>query len=135
MSLPENVITTCTLGGGVQATISDLTSHYFGGYFHVRIQVRADVPVSSDAFASAADNTDAVRRMGPAVCFSRILEKMAVPEGEIEAVRQHLLTSFDTTMLPYLQRDDFSDNFIRSEYRKALKSRVAIQQRKSECVT
>lgn len=129
MPHPENVIKTCTLGGGIQATISDLSSHYFGGYFHVRILVRADVPVFSDAFAVAAEYTDAVRRLGPVVCFSRLLEKMAVPEGDIETVRQHLLTSFDTTMLPYLLRDDFSDKFIRNEYRKALKSRVAVQHR------
>jgi hypothetical protein len=112
------------LGGGVQATVRDLTRHYFGGYFHVRILVGADVPVTAGAFSDASEYQDAVRRLGSFVCFSRTLEKMAVPDSEIDVVRQHLLTSFDTHMLPYLLRADFADNFVLSEYRKALKSRA-----------
>jgi hypothetical protein len=118
----ENIIKTCALGGGLLATVSDLTRHYFGGYYHVRIQVSADVPVTAHAFAEEPEYRDAVSCLGASVCFSRTLEKMAVPDSEIDAVRQQLLTSFDTTMLPYLMRNDFADSFVRSEYRKALKS-------------
>ena len=120
----EKIIKTCTLGGGVQATVRDHTRHYFGGYYHVRIQVSADVPVSADAFADSSEYQDAVQRLGTFVSFSRTLEKMAVPDSEIDVVRQHLLTSFDTHMLPYLLRADFADSFVLSEYRKALKSRA-----------
>ena len=121
----ENVIKTCTLGSGVQATLSDLTSHYFGGYYHVRIQVSAAIPICADAFADTSEYQDAVKRLGHFVSFSRTLEKMAVPDSEIEVVRQHLLESFDTNVLPYLLREDFADSFVQSEYRKALKSRPA----------
>jgi hypothetical protein len=113
------------LGGGVQATVRDLTRHYFGGYFHVRILVGADVPVTAGAFSDAAEYQDAVRRLGSFVCFSRTLEKMAVPDSEVETVRQHLLSSFDSNVLPYLLRDDFAGSFVVSEYRKALKSSLA----------
>lgn len=119
----ENVIKTCRLGGGILATVNDRTSHYFGGYYHVRILVRADVPVSAAAFDVELDYHDAVRRLGPSVSFSRTLEKMAVPGSELDYVRQQLLASFDATMLPYLTRDDFAASFVRSEYRKALKTR------------
>jgi hypothetical protein len=122
----ENVIKTCTLGGGIQAEISDHTRHYFGGYYHVRIQVSADVPVSAGAFADAAEHQDAVQRLGTFVSFSRTLEKMAVPDCEIDAVRQHLLASFETNLLPYLLRADFAGSFVQSEYRNALKSRPAL---------
>jgi hypothetical protein len=122
----ENIIKTCELGSGIQATISDQTCHYFGGYYHVRIQISADVAVSADAFADASEYQDAVKRLGPIVRFNRTLEKMAVPDSEIDVVRQHLLTSFDTHMLPYLLRADFADSFVLSEYRKALKSRAAL---------
>jgi hypothetical protein len=118
----ENIIKTCRLGGGPQATVSDLTIHYFGGYYLVRILVRADVPVTAAAFDGTPDYQDAVKRLGTSVSFSRTLEKMAVPDSEMNSVRQQLLSSFDTTMLPYLMRDDFADSFVRSEYRKALKS-------------
>lgn len=127
MSHTENIIKICTLAGGIQATVSDHTRHYFGGYYHVRILVSADVPVSAGAFGDASEFQDAVKRLGNLVCFRRTLEKMAVPDGEIDLVRQHLLASFDTNVLPYLLRDGFADSFVRSEYRKVLKSRAACQ--------
>ena len=120
---------TFTLGGGIQATLSDHTRHYFGGYYHVRLQVSADIPVSAGAFADASEYQDAVKRLGSLVTFSRTLEKMAVPDSQIDAVRQQLLASFDTNVLPYLVREDFADSFVQSEYRKTLKSRVVSFQR------
>jgi hypothetical protein len=122
----DKIIRTCVLGGGVQATVSDQTSHYFGGYYHVRILVSAVVPLSAGTFADAQEYQDAVRRLGDVVTFSRTLEKMAVPDSEIDAVRQQLLAAFETNVLPYLARDDFAASFVRSEYRKALKTRVAV---------
>jgi hypothetical protein len=121
----EKIIKTCTLGGGITATVSDLTSHYFGGYYHVRIRIRAEVPVAEAAFSDQPEYRDALRRLGSCAGFSRTLEKMAVAEGEIELVRQQLLASFDMNMLPYLQRDNFCNSFVQSEYRKILKSRPA----------
>jgi hypothetical protein len=122
----EKIIKTCILGGGVPATVRDQTRHYYGGYYHVRILVSADVPVLAGAFADESEYQDAVQRLGAFVRFSRTLEKMAVPDSEIEVVRQHLLASFDTNELPYLMRADFAGSFVHSEYRKALKSRPAI---------
>lgn len=116
------VIRLCALGGGVIATVKDSTSHYFGGYYHVRILISADVPVTAASFEAAADYENAVVRLGHSVPFSRILEKMAVPDAEIEVVRQQLLAAFDANVLPYLLRDDFVTSFVRSEYQKKLKS-------------
>lgn len=118
----ENVIKICTLGSGITATVKDLTRHYYGGYYHVRIQISADVPVTAAAFAAAAEYDNAVVRLGQSVPFSRTLEKMAVPDTEIEDVRRQLLAAFDTNVLPYLQRDDFAPSFVRSEYQKKQKS-------------
>ena len=118
----EDIIKTCVLGGGVTATVTDITRHYFGGYYHVRVQISADVPVTAVSFVAACEYEDAVVRLGHSVPFSRILEKMAVPEVEIESVRQQLLAAFDANVLPYLLRDDFASGFVRSEYQKKLKS-------------
>lgn len=123
----ENILRTCALGGGVRAALCDHTRHYFGGYYHVRILVSADIPVSSCAFADASQLQDAVRRLGTSVSFSRTLEKMAVPESEIDSVRRQLLAAFDANLLPYLMRDDFAASFVQAEYRKALKSGGAVQ--------
>jgi hypothetical protein len=118
----EKVIKVCQLGDDVTATVTDITSHYFGGYYHVRIQVRANVPVTAALFETAADYDDAVVRLGSSIVFNRILEKMAVPDVEIDAVRQHLLAAFEENVLPYLIRDDFASGFVRSEYHKKIKS-------------
>lgn len=118
----EDVLKICILGSGVTATVTDITRHYFGGYYHVRIQVSADVPVTAASFDAAGDYENAVVRLGHSVTFSRILEKMAVPEVEIVPVRQQLLAAFDANVLPYLLRDDFAPGFVRSEYRKKIKS-------------
>lgn len=118
----DELIKVCVIGGSVNATVSDQTRHYFGGYYHVRILVSAEVPVTADLFDVAADFEDAAVRLGQTVTFSRTLEKMAVPENEIDTVRQQLLDAFDANVLPYLLRDDFMPGFVRGEYRKKLKA-------------
>ena len=121
MSDPENIIKTCTLAGGVTAEVADATSHYFGGYYHVKIRICADVPVTPASFDTDGDFRDALCRLGSTVRFSRDLEKMAVPVGEIADIRRQLLEAFDTNVLSYLSRNDFAVSFVRSEYRRILK--------------
>lgn len=123
----DNVIKICVIGSGATATITDSTRHYFGGYYHVRIYVHAPIPLCEEAFSDHAEYLDAVSRLGAEAEFSRTLEKMAVPEAEIDTVREQLLASFDANVLPYLQRNDFAPNFVRSEYRKKLKSSPRFQ--------
>ena len=118
----EKVIKEYDLGGGITAKLRDATRHYFGGYFHVRIEVNANVPLSASSFADADEYQSARRLLGEQVCFHRVLEKMAVPEAGIKAVRQGLLEAFDANVLPYLSRSDFPERFMRSEYARCLKS-------------
>jgi hypothetical protein len=119
-----NIVARYTISEDIEALLTDITSHYFGGYYHVRIQVVADVPVLSSAFANVTEYEDAVSRLGKSVQFSRILEKMAVPENQIEQVRTELTGSFDANVLPYLMREGFADSFVRSKYCKALAART-----------
>jgi hypothetical protein len=118
----DEVLKVCNLGHGVVAAVRDITRHYFGGYFHVRIQISAEIPVSSDYFDAGSEYEDAVVRLGSVVTFNRTLEKMAVPETDLDVVRQQLVAAFDANVLPYLQRDDFAPSFVRSEYQKKLKA-------------
>jgi hypothetical protein len=127
----EITIKICLLGGGIQAKVTDRTSHYFGGYYHVRIQVTAEIPVSETAFSDSAEYQDAVKRFGTFVSFSRTLEKMAVPKTEIETVRRHLMESFDKNVLPYLLRDGFADSFVLKEYHKTLNATVSFYRQTS----
>jgi len=88
----------------------------------VRIEVSADIPLTAELFESGSQYEDAVARLGSVVTFSRILEKMAVPESEIESVRRDLVSAFDANVLPYLLRDSFIPGFVRSECHKKRKS-------------
>jgi hypothetical protein len=124
----DSVIKVYRLNGGLLATVSDATRHYFGGYYHVRIEISADIPVSVSAFAGPDEHRQAVSLLGNSVHMFRSLEKMAVPAEEIDAVHRHLLESFEATVLPYLQREDFAASYVQSEYRAAQKkSRTTFQ--------
>jgi hypothetical protein len=118
----ERIIREYDLGGGITATLRDETRHYFGGYYHVRIEVGADILLSASPFSSLEEYQAARRLLGERIRFRRVLEKMAVPEADIAAVRQGLLDAFDTNVLSYLSRPDFPERFMRSEYARCLKS-------------
>jgi hypothetical protein len=113
------------LAHGVVARIQDISRHYFGGYYHVRLQVTADVPVREAWFASSAEYEDALGRLGSSVRFSRTLEKMAVPVAELDAVRKALLDACEANLFAYLSRPDFPGRFAAGEYAKACRSRSA----------
>lgn len=118
----DSILKTCFLSCGTPVTVKDGTRHYFGGYYHVRLQVTAVIPVLVTAFDDPKEAEDAMVRLGHKILFRRTLEKMAVPEEELEQVRQHLLEAFEGNVLPYLQREGFVAHYIRSEYRKKLTS-------------
>jgi hypothetical protein len=120
----EQVIREYDLGGGITARLCDATRHYFGGYYHVRIEVSAVVPLSESSFAGPEEYRAAHRLLGERIRFHRVLEKMAVPGSGISAVRQVLLEAFATNVLPYLSRPDFPERFMRSEYARCLKSKA-----------
>jgi len=105
----------------------DQTRHYFGGYFHVRILAYADIPVKQSYFSTGAEFDDAVRIMGDSVRFERVLEKMAVPESGIEAVRNQLKQAFYETSTAYLSVPDFAPRFVLNEYQKRAKKSLRMQ--------
>jgi len=118
----ENIVAVFSLADGLFVSVQNTTSHYYGGYFHVRLIATADILLMVDMFDSQAVFEQAKKQLGSSLCFNRVLEKMAVPESEVESVSQNLLISFKTNVLPYLSRKDFSSRFVLSEYKKHLKS-------------
>lgn len=99
-------------------TLLDQTSHYFGGYYHVRIIAYSDISVESSYFDTVTEFNDAFKKLGATVRFERVLQKMAVPEVEIESVRTQLSHDFYKNATKYILADDFASCFIRNEYRK-----------------
>jgi hypothetical protein len=121
----DKLVRECELSAGLRAFIHDETSHYYGGYYHVRLQVTAEVPICGDWFGSEPEHEDALRRLGPMISFKRSLEKMAVPSAEVDSVRNSLLKSFETNVLSYLMRPDFASRFVLGEYQKACRAKTS----------
>lgn len=99
-------------------TLLDQTRHYFGGYYHVRVMAFSDVSVERNCFDTETEFNDAFKKMGATVRFERVLQKMAVPEAEIESVRAQLIHDFYETATKYILADDFAPCFVQNEYRK-----------------
>ncbi|MEI6704657.1 MAG: hypothetical protein WCL71_14170 [Deltaproteobacteria bacterium] len=110
------IIDTIPLNSDLSITLIDQTRHYFGGYYHVKVLAYCDITLLQSYFENEAEFKHAVVKMGPSVRFERILEKMAVPESEIEPVRGHLLQAFNETSRAYLSVAGFVPRFVRSEY-------------------
>jgi hypothetical protein len=115
------IIETITLDSGLCITLCDQTRHYFGGYFHVKVLVFCDILLDQNYFTDETEFTNAVKIMGITVRFSRVLEKMAVPESALEYVRSQLIRAFHDTTIRYVSMPDFAPRFVRSEYRKRVK--------------
>ena len=115
------IIDTIRLDSALCVTLLDQTRHYFGGYFHVKVLAYCDIPLEPGYFENDAEFSAAVAKMGPSVRFERVLEKMAVPESEIEAVRGQLMKAFHDTTKAYLAIPDFAPRFVRGEYLKRMK--------------
>ena len=115
------IIETIILDSSLCITLLDQTSHYFGGYYHVKVLAFCDVPLEQSYFENDSDYSDAVGKMGPSVRFERVLEKMAVPEAGIKTVRSQLTQAFHETTIAYLSVPEFAPRFVRSEYQKHVK--------------
>lgn len=122
MPTNDSIIREHLLADDVTARVYDVTRHYFGGYYHVCLLIQADIPLKSDWFDGEEIYSDAVRLLGDSVRLERKLEKMAVPDGEMEEVRQALLESFAANVLPYMTGPDFPRRFALSEYAKSVKN-------------
>jgi hypothetical protein len=115
-----SIISTIELNQFINIKLLDETSHYFGGYHHVRILAYSDVPVLESFFDNSSEFKDARSRLGESVRFERTLQKMAVPENEIVTVRSQLVDAFNETTLAYLSVPDFAERFVRTAYRKCI---------------
>jgi hypothetical protein len=115
------ILETIVLDSELSVTLLDQTSHYFGGYFHVKVLAYCDIPLKLSYFECEADFHNAEAKMGESIRFERVLEKMAVPEADIESVRNQLMQAFHDTTKTYLSVPDFASRFVCSEYKKCLK--------------
>ena len=114
------IIETIMLDSALCITLLDQTSHYFGGYYHVKVLAYCDIPLEVSHFKDNAEFSNAVEKMGTTARFERVLEKMAVPESGIVSVRSDLIQAFHETTRTYLSVPDFIPRFVQNEYQKLI---------------
>ncbi len=112
------IIETITTDSGLCVTMQDQTSHYFGGYYHVKVRAYCDILLIQNYFDNAVEFLKAGNVLGSSVRFERLLEKMAVMEPEIGLVRDQLMQTFRETTLKYLSVPGFERRFVISEYKR-----------------
>jgi len=111
---------TLTISANLSLTLLDQTRHYFGGFYHVSLLVYCDMPLERSCFDTEAEFLLAIEKIGRSVRFERVLEKMAVPEADLESVRHQLVETFYQTASAYLSNPGFVPRFVRSEYQKCV---------------
>lgn len=111
----------CSLPNGLRVTVTDVSRHYYGGYWQVALELSCLVPLDAASFADTVTSADARRLLGNTIPFVRRLERMAVRGDQQETARLELLERFDRHLLPFLANDHFPDRFIQSEFQQRRK--------------
>lgn len=111
----------CSLANGLQLTVADVSSHYYGGYWQVCLEIRCLIPIEMGQFSDPATEVDARRLLGTEVPFVRHLEKMAVRGDQQDVAKKELLERFDSNLLPFIESKQFPSRFIQSEHTKRSK--------------
>ena len=112
------------LENGLCLTVKNVSSHYFGGYWQVALEINSAVPVTEECFESRFCYEDARRLLGDRVNFVRRLEKMAVSGGDVELVLKGLSERICNTILPLVSGERFPLRFVATEYEKRLKKNL-----------
>lgn len=112
------------LSNGLVLFVHDATRRYYEDYHLVRLEVAGEIPLSEEFFDDKESFVEAMRLLGEAVIYRRLLERMGVPYQEIDRAREYLIRSFESHSLRYLSNDGFPGKFVRSQFAAACKKAV-----------
>lgn len=127
--LLDTPIKKITLPNNLELAIFDRTSHYYGGFYQVSLEVVLDLPVCDDFCPDGMVCADVRNILGPVVTFRRILERMGVHQDEISTVRESLMQQFLTSSAAYLGAPSFPSGLIAAELRKTSRRPITSQLR------
>ena len=102
------------LPNGAQVVFNERTYRYFGDYNKIAISVQLCIP---DSVLPASERMPVQSGEAPNVINYEvtILEQMAVPTGQLEAVRQSLIQGFMDTAGGYLKNENFIEKLMRKK--------------------
>lgn len=117
----QQILRAVSLSNGLQATINDMSRHYFGGYWRLRLEARCPVPLSAAGIDDPVRLEELRCQLGDPVLFVSSLEQMAVPPEQVEKARAALEQRLLAQILPLLEHPDFAGHFLDKQYQQKLK--------------
>jgi hypothetical protein len=111
------------LQNGLIFCFLDRTRHYYGGFYHVKVEVCCELPVRPELFTSSEQHSQAVAILGTTVNYTKMLERMGVPESDIPSVRDQLISQFVESSHAYLAAPSFPSGVVMAELEKQAKNR------------
>lgn len=109
------------LPNGLNFRFFDRTKHYFGGFYHVKIEVCSKIIINSVCCTFSELQLQAASVLGDSVRYSKILGRMGVLESEIQNVRGQLMSQFIESSYAYLATPSFPSVVILKELEKIQK--------------
>jgi hypothetical protein len=116
MAIP---IQTWHLANGLIIEISDESVNYFGDYFSLKIIVKCDMtvqPAYVEAFSASARYQQVLGLLGPKAEYRREITKPGVFAKDLLGVKAAVIESFEKNALPYFERADFAEKFVRKRF-------------------
>lgn len=115
------------LPNGLVFRFYDRTRHYYGGFYHVKVEACCELQVVPEIFSSTEDHSRAVAILGPVFNYSKVIERMGVPEPDILSVRDQLISRFAESSLTYISSPTFPSGVVRRELEKQHKKHPGIR--------
>ena len=113
------VIRTWHLIRGLIVQVEDESRNYYGDYHNVRLVIRCRIAVKAELLKGVEKNPSyarVVEAMGPSIEYLRVVGKAGVAGKDVSSVKEALLASFEETALPYFDREDFEEKFVRKRF-------------------
>lgn len=117
----SQVVQTIPLANGLKVTITDVSQHYFGGYWRLSMEARCLVPLSVAGMDDPVRLEKMRSLLGDPVPFVSTIEQMAVPPDQVEKTRNTLQQRLVAQVIPLLEHPDFAARFVTKQYQQKLK--------------
>lgn len=103
------------LKNGLSLRFFDQTNRYFGDYHRLRIVVEIELNLSNELLTDPELLVAAKKRFGASLTTNKVLERMGVPGGRVNALRAELVASYQTEVQSYLCRPEVPLRLLRAE--------------------
>lgn len=100
------------LSNGLKVTIFDETIRYFCNYFNVVLKLSSPINIERSLFDDENLYNEVSNLLGKKVVYTKIINKNAVIEVELDNIKNLILKDFEQNCIPYLSKDSFIKKFV-----------------------